>query len=357
MFLCVVLLCAGFALLTLFQADRSIKFIVTIILFLILVLFAGTRTSIVGRDYEEYKRLFSLFDGWGSFDTEAFVLYEPAIIIIPQLSKFIVGYSWYLNFTFLLFAMLAIGTKLIAIRKSNIFFLSIIIYCSYLYFGQELITIRAGVACGFFLLAIDDIVKKNDKLFFLKIGIAYLFHYSSFVFIIVWIIERLKVSYKLLYFGIVFSLIIAFLKVNLLTLLRLDIIFPKVKMYLILLELETDIPVNVFNFRILFSLLFLFLFVSRISVFSKMKMFPILIKTHMLSIILFFSLSPTAMVFSLRIFDLLSVVQILLYPYLIYLFKQRIVGYLFIFLFCLINYYYIFYVSEWFMDGYKSWLF
>ncbi|WP_165585757.1 EpsG family protein [Pedobacter nototheniae] len=342
---------------TLFQSDRNTKIITFFIVFIVLSIFAGTRTMIVGRDYEEYYRLFSFFPTFKSIEGEAFVLYEPTILLLPQLSKFLFGSDVYLNATFLLFSILGVGTKLYSIQKSKFFFLSTIIYCSYLFYSQEMITIRAGVACGLFLLAIDDLENKNDKRFFLKIGIAYLFHYSSFIFIFVWIIERFNIRYKLLYIGIGFSLIIALLKINILTLLKLDAVFPKVKIYLALLESESDVPVNILNFRILFSLLFLALFVYKIELVKNLRMFPLLFKVHLLSIILFFTLSPTAMVFSLRIFDMLSVGQILLYPFVIYLFKEKVIGYLIILIFCIINFYYIFFISGWFVNGYESWLF
>lgn len=344
------------AFITLFKSDKYTKFSISCLIGIILILFAGTRGEEVGRDYAEYSRLFSLYKSLSETDLEAFILYEPSILIIPQLLKFLFG-TYYLNLTFVTFAILAVSIKLKAIYKSQFFFLSVFIYCTNLFLGQEMITIRAGVACAIFLLSIKDIEEKKHLSFFLKIGLAYLFHYSSIVFLLIWIVEWLKVKYKLLTAALITAIIIAALKINILTLLKLDILFPKVGTYLALLEIEGGDPVNVFNFRILFSLFFLFVFLYKVKLFDDDNFFNILLRIHFISIILFFVLSPTAMVFSLRIFDLLSVVQILLFPYVICLFKEKLVGYLFVALYCCVNYYYIMNISKWFETGYSSWLF
>lgn len=356
MFIAVLLFCVFLGFISILKSNKFTKLSISCFVGVILVLFAGTRTAEVGRDYAEYSRLFSLYKSLAEINLEAFILYEPSILILPQLLKILFG-SNYLNLTFLTFAILGVGIKLKAIYRSQFYFLSLLIYCTNLFLGQEMITIRAGVACGIFLISIKDIEEKKHLSFFVKIGLAYLFHYSSIVFFVIWILERLKVKYKLLTLGLLISIFIAVLKINILTLLKLDILFPKVGTYLALIEIEGGDPVNVFNFRVLFSLLFLFLFLFKIKILANNNFFNILLRIHFVSIILFFVLSPTAMVFSLRIFDLLSVVQILLFPYVICLFKEKIVGYLLVAFYCCVNFYYIINISQWFETGYSSWLF
>jgi len=356
MFIIILLLCSGISLITLFKSNNYTKLSIGIFISAVLILFAGTRNADVGRDYLEYSRLFSLYNSIGDINLESFILYEPSILIIPNILKSIFGISYYLDLTFLIFAILGVGLKIKAIARSQFFFLSVLIYCSYFVFGQEMITIRAGVACGLFLLSIKDLENKNDRNFFFKICLAYMFHYSSIIFILIWIIEKLKIKYKPLLFSLLLSFVVAVLKINILTILKLDVFFPKIGAYLSLLEVEGGDPVNVLNFRILFALGFLILFLFKIQLLKENSFFNILFRIHIISLVLFFLLSPTAMVFSLRIFDLLSIVQILLYPYTILLFKERIVGYLILILFCSINFYYIIYISQWFSTGYSSWL-
>ena len=152
------------------------------------------------------------------------------------------------------------------------------------------------------------------------------------------------------------SFVVVVLKMNILTLLGLNLVFPKIQIYLILLEKLEGAPVNIFNFRVLFSIAIMFLFLIKFKLLKENKLFIILFKIHILSLVVFFMLSPTAMVFSLRAFDMLSVVQILLYPYIIYLFREKFIGYLILFTICGVNLFYIFQVSGWFRS-YSSWIF
>jgi EpsG family len=326
----------------------------SILLIIILGLFAGTRTLGVDRDYQIHEAVFE--NSPTNFDIDSLQLYEPTFIFLPILFHFIFGKIYFVQITFLFYSFLAVSTKITSFKNSNNFFLSVCIYCSYLFFSQEMTTIRAGVACAVFLYSIKDLVDKNDKAYFSKILVSLLFHYSSVVFILVWIITRVKLSLKIFYIFLFTSFLVAFFKINILILLKLDLLIPKVKIYLELLDLEDSEPVNVFNFRILFSLAILILFSIKVKTLEKQHFFLILFKIHILSLILFFILSPSAMVFSLRIYDMLSVVQLLLYPMIILVFKEKFVSYAFVFTFCAVNLYYLFKVSEWYND-YSSWLF
>ncbi|MDQ1141129.1 EpsG family protein [Pedobacter agri] len=345
-----------FALLSQFKSEQSIKIILCLIIGFILIISAGTRSSDVGKDYEEYIRLFDLFPNFKGVDASTFLLYEPATILIPNIFLLIAGPHYYLNLTFILFAFLGVSIKLYAIQKYRLFFLGIVVYVSSIYFLQEMVIIRAGVACALFLLSINDLVEGNNKKYFLKITIALLFHFSSFIFILVWIFIKFKIKPKVLYAILFLCFAIALLKINLLTLLRIDSIFPKVRLYLDLLEITKEGPVNIFNFKIIFSLFFTVLFAFKASIFKGDKLFDVLFPIHIMSISLFFVLSPTAMVFSLRVFDLLSVVQILLYPFLIYIFKERWIGYLIILTIAVFNFIYTFYLTDIFNYSYNSWI-
>ncbi|WP_229731764.1 hypothetical protein, partial [Chishuiella changwenlii] len=83
-----------------------------------------------------------------------------------------------------------------------------------------------------------------------------------------------------------------------------------------------------------------------------------LFKIHIISIAIFYALSPTNIVFSLRSFELLSIIQIFLAPMLIYLFdlKSRWIGYAIVLGFSVIQLYYIISIQDIFKP-YKSWFF
>jgi hypothetical protein len=331
----------------------NVRSIIVLLLIVSLSLFAGISTQSV--DYGMYRNLFES-SVISTFDPIVLLVQEPSFFIIPLFCHAVFGPSYYINVSFLIFAFLGVSTKILAIKDSRFFFLSVALYCCYSYFFQEMITIRAGVASGIFLLAIKDLDNKNDKGYFLKILLALLFHYSSIIFVLIWVLVRLKLSLKVFYSFLAASFAIALLKINLLVLLRLDLLIPKVKIYLDLMELEGNVAINLFNYRILISLFMLFLFAYKIKVLEDEPYFLTLFKIHLLSLILFFVLSTSAIVFSDRTFDLLAIVQVLLYPFIILIFKERFVGYLILFLICSVNLFFIVKISGLF-DHYTTWLF
>lgn len=335
------------------QSRISFLLIVSVII-LSLAFIAGTRTQNVGRDIGQYINYFEKFSS-GKFEKEDFIFYEISTVCLPHFFNIIFGES-YLGAIFLFYAFLGIITKFLSFNH-NTFFLSAAIYVTYFFFSQEMITIRAGVSCGIFLLAIPDIEKKKDLLFFCKIGVAYLFHFSSLVFLVPWLINKLKIKTNVMLIALALSIVVAIFKIDILTLFRLDLISVKVLAYMTMAEEDKAVPVNIFNFRILFSVFFLVLFILKYKMLSGKKYFRILFHIHLLSLIFFFLMSASASVFSLRVYDLLSIVQIILYPYIIYIFRERWASYSIILGFCVINFAYVWYASEWFVNGYSSWFF
>ena len=215
-------------------------------------------------------------------------------------------------------------------------------------------TIRAGVAAGIFLLAIPDLLNNNNKTFFLKFLISFLFHYSSILFLPIWFIVKRNISIKYYVFALIASFLIFLLKFNLLAVLNLDF-FPKMEVYL---SGEDEVAINPFNFKILISLLFLGLFWLGHRKLKDNAMYLLLLKIHLISLILFYLLAPAGMAFALRSFELLSIVQILLFPYLFVSFSKhfRPLAYLILVSTSLITFYYVLFVSGNIKD-YSSWLF
>lgn len=343
--------------LTLFSTNKRGKSIVTILLILTLTIFAGTRLSGVSADYDLYYDYFSS----AVKDSKYLVKYpimELSVYLIPNIIHvFSDSLRYTINASFLLFALIGVSTKIKAIQTRQYFFLGVFLYLCNLYLIQEFTTIRAGVASGIFLLSIKDIVQKNDKGFLWKMAFALLFHYSSVVFIFAWFVLKYKSSFKLYFLGLGISILISFTKINLLTVLFLDRIFPKIQIYLNILENEGEEKLNVFNFKIIIALLVAFIFLTTLKKFKGNRDFEILLKLHLMSLIIFFVLSPTAMTFSLRTFELISVVQIFLYPMLLDVFhkKFRYVGFSLVIMIGLLHFYYLLEISKIF-KSYVSWL-
>ena len=335
------------------------KKIAVIIMIVMLSLFAGTRVA-VDNDYLLYKEFFQFVNGDFEYFKKNFNNLELSIFIIPNFLRiYFISPTDIINGSFLLFAIIAVSLKLYSIKKySNYFLLSFIFYLSSLFFMHEMTTIRAGVAAGILLLSIQDFERKNTFSFSIKMSISLLFHYSSVLVIICYIFMLKVKKIKYYYYGLVISFVIAITKINVLTLLFLDRLFPKVKIYLELQEKINENKVNIFNFKILFSLFILLLFSFQYKKLCKIKYFDVLYKLHILSILIFFALSPTAIVFSIRSFELISIVQVLLAPMILYLFspKFKYIGVGIVLVFSAIQLYYIISVQDIFRP-YQSWFF
>lgn len=335
------------------------KKVVTIVISIILILFAGTRLDI-DEDYHMYFKNFQYVENSvKKFQTRDIPI-EWCVYVLPHFfALFLTKKLAIVRATFLIFAFLGVSIKLIAIKKyANIFFLSIILYISNLFLMQEMTTIRAGIASAIFLWSIGDIEEKNYKTFFAKIFTSFFFHSSSIVFIIVWVLLKVKIKIQYLYIAIIISLASALFKINILTVLFLDKIFPRVGVYIKMMEWMKEDDTNIYNFRILFALALVITFGLFYKKLQEIKYFDILFRIHIISICIFFLLSTSAQVFSIRTFELLAITQILLYPMIVHIFnpKSKYIGWIIIIAFSLLQIIYLIDLVD-IYKPYKSWFF
>lgn len=340
-----------------FIGNFKFKSFVAIIIFIILALFAGTRLDI-DNDYFFYYKLFRYTPDNVKDFLNGDNKMEWCMYVFPRLFSFFFQSKVEIaRASILLFAILGVGIKMIAIKKnSSVFFLSIILYVSYLFLMQEMTTIRVGIASAIFLWSIPDFENKNYKFFFIKLLVCFFFHSTSIVLVLAWLVLQLKINIKYLYIAIIISFISAMLKINFLTLFLLDRIFPRVAVYIQMMEWMKEKETNIFSFRLLFALGIVIVFGIFYQKLKEIKYFEILFKLHLVSICFFLLLSTSAQVFSIRTFELFSVIQILLYPMIIFIFKPslKFIGCLIIIAFSVLQIVYLIDIVD-IYKPYKSW--
>ncbi|MDF2832900.1 EpsG family protein [Chryseobacterium indoltheticum] len=339
--------------------NYKFKNIIIAVLAICLILFAGTRLNI-DNDYSMYFKYFRYIENNIKDFQNSDVSVEWCVYFFPHFfDLFLTSKVEIARATFLLFAAFGVGIKLYAIGKyADFFFLSIILYVSNLFLMQEMTTIRAGIASAIFLLSIKDIEEKKHKNFIIKILFCFFFHSTSILLVITWLLLQIKINIKYFYIAILISFASAIFKINFLTLLFLDKIFPRVEVYIKMMEWMREDKTNIYNFRILFALgivIILGLFYNKL---KEIKYFDVLFRIHLISICFFFLLSTSAQVFSIRTFELLSVIQILLYPMIVYIFpsKLKFIGWTIIIAFSLLQIVYLINVVD-IYKSYKSWFF
>lgn len=330
-----------------------------LLMIIILSLFAGTRLN-VDNDYSMYFSIFRFMDDNFQDFQDRIVPLEPTMYVIPKFFGFFFDNNKdVIISSFFLFSFIGVLTKIIAIKRfSEFVFLSVILYASDLFFMQEMTTIRAGVAAGFFLLSIDDLYMKKNKSFFIKIAICLLFHSSSILYVIPWIVFRFRTNIKYFYYALIISFILALLKFNIITFLFLDRIFPRVDIYIKAMDWMENEDVNIFNFKALFALFIVLFSAINYKKLKDVKYFEIFFKIHIISLCIFYLLSSSAQVFSIRSFEMFSIINLLFYPLIIHAFapKFKPIGWVIIIVFAIIQLYYMIDVAGIFKP-YKSWLF
>lgn len=331
------------------------KVFITLILIIFLSLFAGTRFY-VDNDYALYTELFA----YNISRLQEYVPFgesELSFYLFPYILSKLFVYD-YIKYCFLIFAFLGVGIKLFAIMDYKYYSLAVALYVSNLFFIQEMTTIRAGVACGFFLLSLNDIISGDHKKFFTKISLALFFHHSSVLFIVIWAMHKYSIKMRTYVFLLLGSFMVPILKLNFISLLFLDQLFPKAAKYILIQEYEEE-KLNLFNFKILISLLFLTVFIF---FYFKGKIKDgktiLFIKIHLISLFVFFLFSSTGLTFSLRLYEMLSIIQILLFPQLINFFprKLKLLGYIVVIAVSFVFLYYNVFVADLYKD-YVSWMF
>ena len=324
----------------------------------VLIIFAGTRMA-VDNDYLTYASIFASPELAGTAYGNAGVSLEPSYYFVPKLAAALGGnQTETVRYCFLIFALLGVSAKLLGIlQHSRSFFLSLCVYATYLFLVQEMTAIRAGVASGIFLLSFGFYIRREKIMFAAMMIPAFLFHSSSILFVLAWLLHIFRIRTRVYLAGLAVAFVIAVLRVNIVSAFRLDEYFPRVAVYLQMESWSTPTTVNIFNLRVIFSLIAVAVFGFYYRKFSEIRGFVELYRIHILSLIVFFSLSPSASVFSLRSYELLSVVQVLLYPMAVIPLRvrEKLLGHATILFICAVQMWYLVSVAGIFKP-YSSWL-
>lgn len=252
---------------------------------------------------------------------------EPLYLLIIWIVK--VFFSGQPLVLFFIFGLLSLLLKGIAIPKLTYLpFLSLLIFVSDFFLLHELTQIRTGLATGFLLLSLPALYEKNAKTFFLFATLAALSHLSALLMFPLWFCKSRTINS--LFWVVLFSIcfLLAIIKIDFVVILSFIPFAPiqdKLMLYTALQE-ENDYQANIFSLLFLAkSAIALFLLWKIRYLKSKNKYSIILLKIMFISLcsLLLFSQNMAA---GLRISEFFGVVSIILFPFIYYLFKTKIIG-------------------------------
>lgn len=239
-----------------------------------LVLNAGLRGD-VDNDYAGYVKYY-LFSDYG-FNV------EPAFHAIVYVVRNILFDN--VVFLFLIYAILGVLLKMVAIKQlTSLWFLSLLIYFSFFYILQDLTQIRAGVATGILLLCIKPLYERNFKRFVLYTIIAFLFHYSALLILLLWFLKPVKINVFLYAILIPTAYCFYYLDISfskLLLLIPIDAIQSKVEIYYNISESAQSVQTNVLNIMQILKCLLSFFLLWKIDIITTYNKYaPLLLKIY-----------------------------------------------------------------------------
>ncbi|WP_449557207.1 EpsG family protein [Huaxiibacter chinensis] len=172
--------------------NKEIQFILLWLISMILFLIAAFRPIGIDNDSLTYESEIVAFYSGNS------QIKEPVFMFFSFISESLFNES--VRSVFLLYALFAVFLKAYAITKyaKNIL-LSFFIYAGMFFILHDMTQIRVGLASGFFLLAIPDLIEGNRKKYILKILAACLCHLSAVILLPLLVLSSKKINLKLVF--------------------------------------------------------------------------------------------------------------------------------------------------------------
>jgi len=319
-------LCISFLALVDIGEKYKYRSIIFSILVVFLIFITGFRDGNIVRDYGTYKGIYEHGNNY----------LEPSFLIFRYIFKYILNLK--IEWLMLFYALLAISIKVIAIKElTRYWYLSLMVFVCDLLLLHEFTQIRVAVAVSFLLLSIKYIYSREKMKFALCCIFAIFFHISALIIVPLWFFNTKKINLKLCFFIIFLGYIIAIIKFNPLKLLYyIPVPYIKNRVYYYLTQIDNKITTNIFSlFFIMKIFLFSILLLKHKIIIQYNKYSYIFLKIQLFSIIslLIFSQNIAA---SSRISDLYSGVEILLFPLLPVVIKEKETARMILFFICVL---------------------
>ena len=276
-----------------------------------LVLTAGLREVGLDPDSENYEMVYRNYYSVTATENTEFTYL--------LLSAFFNLFTNDVHILFILYAIMGVGLKLLAIRKTTEFtFLSLAIYICFYFCVNEMTQIRTGVLSGMFLLSLTLIAEGKRKWALLLILAGSCFHVSGLALIPLLLLnnKELKGKRKIFWCCVIpAGYVIYFIGVGVMMMLDIPFIGAKLANYQQAEDTGQSMAgVNVFGPLYLINIMiYLYLMYFSKTVTEYNKYFPIIIKIFALGILAYASLSFIPVIAE-RISLLLRVVGIFLFP-------------------------------------------
>jgi hypothetical protein len=316
------------AILTLFESlnKKIIPGVVAVSVFLMLSVFAALRPPEAVADYQVYLFFFQLFGKPSEYFTDyiSWVSFEPFYYLIPSVLHYTFQFESYANVTIWIYAILGTGVVMLSLYKLTDFFYAAVLtlYCNY-FLLQQLTQIREAVAVGLLLLMVYFKCKGKIRSCLLCGILAFLFHYSVILSVVIIFLASNKLNKKLYGLLALSSFLLSFLNFNFISaIFNVSVTgFDSKQDFYVENVLNETLNKRSFFFLSAFAnTLFIIYFADRI--FKQNKFIYLLVKLQVVGLLTFqlFSASP---ILGARISQYYLATHLVCFPAILYLFKSR----------------------------------
>jgi hypothetical protein len=312
---------------TLTVGDLNTSFIGGCIIAFMLVCLAGLRGNITA-DYDNYVTSFEGIKSFGQYFENPFLL-EPSFYIATLFFKSL-GLASPVG-VFFTYSIIAVSLKMNAVFKISVIpLLSILVYFSHFYFLHEATQIRAGIAIGLFLNAIPYI-GSNKKKYFLLIGIAFLFHYSSVIYLPVYFIRTRQIKLTFALLCLICPVLLFYAGLDAISLiLKLPLGFISAKVQVFVDGQQAGLfgqNLHVFNVQVLLNIFLIVLLLTfQQRLLSVSSFVSVFIRLLLIGHILYFLFARVPAI-TWRLSEMFMAINVLAFPLLAFIFNKKWIGY------------------------------
>lgn len=298
--------------------NKYSKILLFISIAILLFLIAAFRGGGVDRDYGSY---FSAYKN----ESDSAKIYEPTFQLFTYFTKNILNDDF--SYLIVIYAFFGVLVKLFSLyRLSSFPILSCLLYLSYFFTLQEMTQIRVGAALSFFLLSLTFLYDKKLKYYLILISIAVCFHFSSIIFLFLYFLDAKKIKIVPWLLFLIFSILSPFFLKPVFVQFFESFDFLVFQNKILAYGSNNNAELNVFNVWIILKIAFALFLIWKINLIEPVNKYSnLFLKIYILSISSYYLLSFNP-VFASRINDMLSIVEVALFPSIIYLFKPKYIG-------------------------------
>lgn len=322
---------------------KNLKFFLFFISVTLLIFFAGLRSPEVDPDYYNYLEQFVAIpslEQWmlGEYKYSfSETRMEPAFLAYASFIKlFTDNHTW----VFVGISLLSVGIASYNYYKfSPYMFLTLLLFFVHTYLYRDMIQVRAAIAASIALFLIPQLYYHKYGKAFVTIILASFFHVAALSLFIIYLLSFVKLTRKKIIIGVILSLILGYIGIShiiIQVLPNLGYVTQKIIHYSKSQYAESLGVFNITNVKNLIILLIPLFFWKKLE--KKVPYFNVFI-------IFIFTATTWRILFSDfgivagRVATFFSIVEVLLVPSFILIFKQKIIPHIIIILYALITLY------------------